>query len=488
MNSPSSNSKFSGSAKSRKNGRRLAASMSVSMDGSVKDYEVLEDVGPHDEIFEPQIDRSYDTARPVVSKSCFQNVDGTTTTTIKLNKERPSSYHKRNQTRKSRNGDGASAACVAMDGQIRSFDGSCSTQPSTVVGRGDSSSGSGDRTSRTDSDNQTSFVAADARDVLVVVNGDDASFSSKDKSSITPSTLSSTSSWKKTGNGKRNWKWCILATLVVVVASIALIVLYTAGNGAKNRSTNNVQTVSSNANAPNTGSCSPGGIKDTMEPQLELYVTGLSRLMNDTEIDEVQRLILVEYNTLSGGCDDEFQRWMYSVKIVNQTLTHQVNLDGNSEGFDIIENDLKDAFTLVALFGTRVSCDGCTEDSAFATEFPTSFGNATLITDSDRRRRLSLDGSSSSISSSAAARGAAPSDSVTALSTGVRVKSVPSVDEGGKDRRRTTMMTLDAGQIMKAIENAVVTRIPDIQAIVEVKVFSVKGGEITTTRKIDRGG
>jgi hypothetical protein len=529
---PSNNNhQFSGSAISKKSGRRRVSS-SIMMDGSVKNYEMIDDIVPlHDDLSKP-LRSSYAKSSSRMKEDISNSSTPTPTTTMN-NRERESSHYKDyqhpRQIRKSRNGGGSSgvrASFVAMDGHIRNFDsGSRSTQPSTLVVRSvrssaSSASGSDGRTTSCsdDSENQTSFVAADTGDVLVVVNnnnnGDDVSFtSSKENGSTT--TRTTTSSEKEKENRQRNWTWCILATVMIVLLAvgIALVVAYTVGNRSNNNSSKNVETTSTNANTFGSGSsCSPGGIKDTMEPQLELYMTGPTRLMNDTEIEEVQRLILVEYNRLSGGCDDEFQRWMYSVRIVNQTLTREVKLeseDSNSSKEEVstgsnnntgLENDLEDRFTLVALFGTMVSCNGCTQDSAFATEFPTSFGNATLITDSTDDRRLRspvLDINSinrdSRISSSSAATGSVLESRI----TGVRgSKSVPSTSTVAEVHRRDsrkvkesptgTMMTIDAGQILKAIEIAVVTRISDIEAIVEVKVFSVSHGEIINTRKVGR--
>jgi hypothetical protein len=59
--------------------------------------------------------------------------------------------------------------------------------------------------------------------------------------------------------------------------------------------------------------CQPTSIKDTKAPFLEMNIASgeLQRLLNETEGKELERAVMEGYNEASGGCNDEYERWIY---------------------------------------------------------------------------------------------------------------------------------------------------------------------------------
>jgi hypothetical protein len=467
-----SSREYAGSARSRSRGggrrsrsHRLPMATSISMDGSVNEYSVIEEIGPEDELNQTMVVDNRASATG-------SRGDGGS---IQVTKQRRCLQASK------------SAGVIIRDGvTVRSFPEGSSrpTQQSTAMVRSVSSHSSGDN-SRDGVQNKASFIAADNASHSPATEDGSGSYSSKDEVTVDSSVRSS-----------RKVMLCVVGTMIVFVA-IALLVVFAAGGSKRDDQENVASRSITNENGNgNAGTCQPGLIRDTMQPRLELTMTGLDRLMNESEINEVQRLILVEYNAVSGMCEDEFERWMYSVKMVNQSLTQHVVAGG-------AETDPEDfEFTLVASFRTMISCNGCTGDSAFASEFPTSFGNATAVTGDSTGRRRAL---RMRKSPPGEGEGEGEGDSTVDVSTyGLRsvllrgnelVPSSPSGTMRATMHARTLVeeegpiLSLDAGLIIEAIERAVVARVAGIRAIVEAKVLSVSRGEIINTRKIGaRGG
>jgi hypothetical protein len=62
--------------------------------------------------------------------------------------------------------------------------------------------------------------------------------------------------------------------------------------------------------------CQPSSIKDTKEPLLELtLLAGMDRLVNETEAKTLERAVMDGYNEASGGCNDDYERWIYGMFI-----------------------------------------------------------------------------------------------------------------------------------------------------------------------------
>jgi hypothetical protein len=124
------------------------------------------------------------------------------------------------------------------------------------------------------------------------------------------------------------------------------------------------------------------GVKETREPQLEIFFTGLSREPTDEETNQLKAAVMKGYNEVAGGCDDEYQRWMYQADLVSATVHNDIIMDENTSS---LHNLFEDVSAFVARFDTKISCDGCPEDEVFASVYPPMFGAAT-VGPSNRRR------------------------------------------------------------------------------------------------------
>jgi hypothetical protein len=149
---------------------------------------------------------------------------------------------------------------------------------------------------------------------------------------------------------------------------------------------------------------------------------GLYGLASTSEIQEIKGAIYSGYNSISGGCTDEYHRWMYNIKMINQALVHDVIMKDNSMSLQTI---FEETPAIVAHFDLKVLCKGCNEENSFASIYPASFGRNTN-------------------------------------------KSFWSVDGG--DTAREDNGALDAAKILIAIEEAAKTSVLSIKAFEEVKI------------------
>lgn len=146
---------------------------------------------------------------------------------------------------------------------------------------------------------------------------------------------------------------------------------------------------------------------DPRHPQLELHFTKWTTdgnirhsLANDTELELLEQAIVDGYNRFTGtGCNDwEYSRWMYNISFVNQTLETDMALIAKDEHNDKAKVDIQFEFesSLVVIFDTDISCEGCDDYIAFASFYPDTFDNVvvnvdnatTIEVDSNKRRRL----------------------------------------------------------------------------------------------------
>ncbi|KAL3924690.1 MAG: hypothetical protein SGILL_000890 [Bacillariaceae sp.] len=169
-------------------------------------------------------------------------------------------------------------------------------------------------------------------------------------------------------------KRCLWAGAAMIFAFVVFLMALLLSRNAKE------QRAISAAQAE-AASCQPGVIiKDTFEPRLQLIITGLSEYPTHEETRALEQAISEGYNDASGGCSDEFERYMYQVSSVNQTLeSHLVLTDKTTR----LENIFEETSVLTTDFATKISCDGCSSEVAFATEYPASFG---LLTSKTRAR------------------------------------------------------------------------------------------------------
>jgi len=120
--------------------------------------------------------------------------------------------------------------------------------------------------------------------------------------------------------------------------------------------------------------CQPT-IKELHNPILEITLATVNseQMIDETEIKNLERAVLAAYNQASGGCFDKFQRWMYGVNTIDQTVLEHVALD-NEADTQSISHSFEKEFNIVLRLETLISCDGCSQDEAFASVYPSSFG------------------------------------------------------------------------------------------------------------------
>ena len=124
-------------------------------------------------------------------------------------------------------------------------------------------------------------------------------------------------------------------------------------------------------------------IKDSHQPVLEITLSSSDSESGLSEIQakELERSIVDIYNDESGGCSDEYKRWMYGINVIDQSVQKHAVLEEEAESS--ISHKFDDEYDLVVRFETMISCDDCVDDEAFASVYPEYFGSRAS------RRRLS---------------------------------------------------------------------------------------------------
>lgn len=124
-------------------------------------------------------------------------------------------------------------------------------------------------------------------------------------------------------------------------------------------------------------------IKDSHQPVLEITLSSSDPESDLSEIQakELERSIVDIYNDESGGCSDEYKRWMYGINVIDQSVQKHAVLEEEAESS--ISHKFDDEYDLVIRFETMISCDDCVDDEAFASVYPEYFGSRAS------RRRLS---------------------------------------------------------------------------------------------------
>jgi len=116
-------------------------------------------------------------------------------------------------------------------------------------------------------------------------------------------------------------------------------------------------------------------IKDSHQPVLEITLAAShsEAVMSETQAREVEKAIVEAYNDASGGCSDDFKRWMYGINVLDQTVLKHAVLEEETESS--ISHTFDNEYSLVIRLETMISCDGCVDDEAFASVYPPVFGN-----------------------------------------------------------------------------------------------------------------
>ena len=116
-------------------------------------------------------------------------------------------------------------------------------------------------------------------------------------------------------------------------------------------------------------------IKDSHEPTLEITFapTQSDKELSETQVKELERGVLEIYNDSTGGCSGDYRRWMYGINIIDQTVSKHAVIEEEVESS--ISHKFDNEYNLVVRLGTMISCDGCVDDEAFASVYPTTFGS-----------------------------------------------------------------------------------------------------------------
>ncbi|KAL3932375.1 MAG: hypothetical protein SGARI_003979, partial [Bacillariaceae sp.] len=197
---------------------------------------------------------------------------------------------------------------------------------------------------------------------------------------VHPTKLSSESSSDRAGGQKKKRR-------ALCLGGLALALILVVSLGTYGIVSNKLGASSTTSSLVSSAFCQPPTIKDTKEPYLELVLfAGSNRLVDDMEAKFLEDAVMQGYNEASGGCTDEYERWIYA-KMVNQSTEplYYVREDMNGT----MTTTFSEKYSHVIRFQTIISCDGCPDDEAFASEYPESFDG---IDAGDERRALRFGG------------------------------------------------------------------------------------------------
>ncbi|KAG7339072.1 hypothetical protein IV203_017649 [Nitzschia inconspicua] len=180
---------------------------------------------------------------------------------------------------------------------------------------------------------------------------------------------------KNDDTGKRRAQTLVTIFIALIVATLFFLMVFF--------TTRKVQENGTSSSASSHSELCPLVVDDTREPQLEIYFTGLSKEPTDEEKEQLKRAIMKGYNEAVGGCRDHFKRWMYQVDLVNAEAQDEIII--MTESSTDLQNRFDDVSAFVARFRTKISCDGCPHEEAFASVYPPVFGS-NIVPPGNRRR------------------------------------------------------------------------------------------------------
>lgn len=195
--------------------------------------------------------------------------------------------------------------------------------------------------------------------------------SDDDEKSVTKPKKSSRKCFSYCGAG-------LLIVAALVGAAVGGYVLLSNNNNTNSKSEQEITASSSqnSASESSSGELCHLTIKDSHQPILEITFAAAhsETVVNETEAREFEQAIVNAYNDASGGCSDEFKRWMYGINIVDQTVVEHAVME-KEDTSSSISHTFDNEYSLVLRLETMISCDGCINDEAFASVYPSSFGN-----------------------------------------------------------------------------------------------------------------
>jgi hypothetical protein len=117
-------------------------------------------------------------------------------------------------------------------------------------------------------------------------------------------------------------------------------------------------------------------IKDSHKPVLEMTfaASNSESVLSEEKAKEIEGLVVDSYNVASGGCSDEFKRWMYGINVIDQAIVEHAVLEDEAESSSI-SHTFDNEYNLVLRLETMISCENCGEDEAFASVYPATFGS-----------------------------------------------------------------------------------------------------------------
>ena len=151
-------------------------------------------------------------------------------------------------------------------------------------------------------------------------------------------------------------RYCIRIAVVLVLAFLFIPVCAVLLTRAFSTSSNE-----------SSGGCHPGSIQQVQTPQLELTLAGFTHTISDAGQRQLSQAVMQAYNSVSRPCQDPYERWMVDAAVKDQILVHfgtPQNMTTTGETY---------RSSLVVTFQIKISCHGCTQETAFASVYPTSY-------------------------------------------------------------------------------------------------------------------
>ncbi|KAL3942549.1 MAG: hypothetical protein SGARI_000230 [Bacillariaceae sp.] len=172
-------------------------------------------------------------------------------------------------------------------------------------------------------------------------------------------------------------KWLIALVAFLLVGLICGMVAYHFVSKSKEKELSTVTSVQSSTDGSGgfsvdlSGECQDGMIEERHSPHLAVVIRGLDSALDVSEQRDLEEAVWIGYNNVSQGCNDTYHRWMYNVKMVNQTVLQNVVME---DGTTPLQTLFDGVSNLLVHFEMKISCNGCSEENAFASIYPSTFG------------------------------------------------------------------------------------------------------------------
>jgi hypothetical protein len=270
--------------------------------------------------------------------------------------------------------------------------------------------------------------------------------------------------------GKRRGRGCFHKCMVLTAAIVLIGVMCgTIGYYVVKRTQENKSAAPAGHSTANLiavdladGECRDGFIEERHFPHLSLYLRGLNDLVDESGRRDLEEAVWLGYNNVTEGCGDTYHRWMYNVKMINQTLVQNVVLE---DGTTPLETLFDGSPSVLAHFELKISCKGCERLTAFASIYPKEFGsNATVVLPTEKPSNTGEEGGHRKKKRKRARK--------------LQVWSYDSSDLGPH--------TLDAGKILLSIETFARKTFSDLKDFPEAKIKAIEADGSMETMSIQK--